>query len=1005
MADFNFINVLKKREKFKQLNLAAKRVQQEKLKVEEDAKKGIKTKPTKPKEYTEAEQFVIARDYFISSGLDFKGQSQCCFEEVGGGVDIALSVDPGILTLGALSASVDVKVEGQVTQKTLLIVQVGPKAIGNYVVPCPYILNTCLGWRWEGAASVDVFAGVGVDAGISFDMAVAGKDFSSELTAEARVGVSASVGAGASHYYAEDYAPIVNSQRSDTLDSLLKFFQAKGSRKDYCKLMAKQLLGISGRKRIYMPIYGDPLLPSKKYISLLDLKIAAGGATSREEKAEATIIRNDLYRYKYKKINPIPNCIRITDYCGQAGVELTATASASANALGLIGASVEATAKSLANGKYKPVTVRFQSCYNAFEKDRDITVAQPLDYIVMTQDTRILYESYEMQLLSVEAKAEIKCSGEDSKPLVEGELTRETEKYLLNRMTYITTVIYWHTTMPLNLNKNEVTKEFTKRSLQGSGICFGGSYQLTDLARYSQESRALNLEKLMPLYTISSIANNDIPHAYPTKPDMEEGADYSGDEKAFEKHVRSDYDGTIEESEMPSQIRKALATYEQQTNDLFTSQSAGSTRAKGILKKMVDAKDPELGDTVAWLIGVKGPSPKIDTGQFHNETLNKVGGARGFFSQKSKGKTEGRLYGLLKTHYAIAIQLNDQEAKHFSQKVGEHNSEQERLSKLLQDKNEEIKIKNEKKREDHRASESAKTRRNFAKSSAFLEETERVRKLNKELDEKKRRIDEINNEIAKQNTILQAQNSEFNQKNTVNGFATFEIRERPYEKPDTEKLDFDDIMIENAKLIKVNEEIILTNAAELKKWNAENDYLGKLAANLHVTEIQLKDFFKSKDMIDWMGNVGDLLAMGETVLLESTFNQSDYDITLLSTRKKINGDEVLIELKPNIAKEMLESFEYKGSEARKLESIRMRWRIQDLLDDGSDLFKLGVKVFGNGVKINLKKVDQGGSEGIVDICMVFFGDLREVAEESNDYNPGRRASLDDAVPPTTLYCL
>ena len=56
---------------------------------------------------------------------------------------------------------------------------------------------------------------------------------------------------------------------------------------------------------------------------------------------------------------------------------------------------------------------------------------------------------------------------------------------------------------------------------------------------------------------------------------------------------------------------------------------------------------------------------------------------------------------------------------------------------------------------------------------------------------------------------------------------------------------------------------------------------------------------------------------------------------------------------------------------------------------------------------NLKKVDEGGSEGIVDLCTVFYGDFRSLPEESesdND-NSGRRERLDVAVPPTVLYCL
>jgi hypothetical protein len=628
-----------------------------------------KAQANKDDKLTDAERQAITRDFFLSSGLDFKGQSQCCFEGKGAEVGVEVEVDPAMLLLGVFSTHMTAKVNAGLTDKVLIIAQVGPPKIlskkGEYEVPFPYLLNTCRGYSWSGGVSGDIFIGVGVTAGISFDMEVAGKDFSAEAKVEAKAGLTANAGFTARHYYAEDYAPKVFADRSEAREGLKVLLSTGGNNKDYFKTQAANLVNKNplrtGIKSYFTSVGFSELRSTEKFFIWLDEFIADSSST-QGMKDEALILKNNLKFIKGNIKPVISSCIRITDYCGEGGVELTASASAAANACGLVGASVEASAKACANGSYKPVTVRSQAVYPAFLRTFTETITR---FVVMTQDTRILYEKYDLSL-SVAASAEIGGLGEKSEPLAKVEGNKELKRNL-NRMTYITAVVYWASPVPWPTQNIRSGIGITD-SLEGSGICFGGSYQLKDLAKYSK-TRALVPEPLQPLWILNTLENNvDKADAAPTdeaRYDAElsfdtatlvsanafngtlesaRGYDSSRDEKEkFNKHADSKFNGSKGHSVMPTLIGQALADYERQIKAIFSSQSAGSKRAHNILKRMVSENNPKLGDTVAWLIGEYSGDAVIDTAQFNDEPLRQVGGAKGFFSQKSKGDKEGRL--------------------------------------------------------------------------------------------------------------------------------------------------------------------------------------------------------------------------------------------------------------------------------------------------------------------------------------------------------------------------
>lgn len=78
-----------------------------------------------------------------------------------------------------------------------------------------------------------------------------------------------------------------------------------------------------------------------------------------------------------------------------------------------------------------------------------------------------------------------------------------------------------------------------------------------------------------------------------------------------------------------------------------------------------------------------------------------------------------------------------------------------------------------------------------------------------------------------------------------------------------------------------------------------------------------------------------------------------------------------------------------------LESIRMRLRLSDHMDNSKNIFRLGLYLFGSGAGVSVDKVEQAGNEGILDFYTHWF--LQQ------DQNIGRlHQNYRDSVPPVIL---
>jgi hypothetical protein len=106
-------------------------------------------------------------------------------------------------------------------------------------------------------------------------------------------------------------------------------------------------------------------------------------------------------------------------------------------------------------------------------------------------------------------------------------------------------------------------------------------------------------------------------------------------------------------------------------------------------------------------------------------------------------------------------------------------------------------------------------------------------------------------------------------------------------------------------------------------------------------------------------------------------------------------NQQLIELESSAAQTLLAEFNQQQSKQTKLNVIRMRFRIQDTKSKDSTLFKLGAKLLGNGANIKVSKIEEAGSEGIIDLRTEWYG-------SSSPNNSGENYKT--GVPAVALFC-
>jgi hypothetical protein len=519
-----------------------------------ELKKGAE-KAQQRKAINEHDAIAMSTDYFLKSGIDYKGQFQCCYDAKGGGGEVQVSVDPAAFFNPFMHTQLTLSATTSLAKERMIVTQRGPSLIGEYSVPMPILINCLIGWDVTASIRGDLELSIGAsfslgpnssadsakidtqenfkEKGLKYgefecDFENAGLNFE----ASAKAGFKAGVGYSYEHFFAIDCAPIpFASNDKENVRGVLGGVWQTGSYKSALKIQVMEFLNkhavlwqdegerparyqvghiIDHRHdssarfcEILDRIITNPLLDRHKHPEYVESSRKISGMSSRRIKKLALAYRNALNVWVDKDNQPaISTFLAISCHKVEGDVGLFAKAGVSADGTFVhaeVGADVTGPTVS---GSYKHANTRYQAVYPGMNNQTGEATE-----IVMTQETRIIYKTFDLTFVAVEvsakaggmlvgeveAKAGVKASlnkglsasasaqartgvirgggimrggakeKEESKSIGEGHLLTN-----LNRITYESTTIFW--------SEDNLTK-----ALPGTGYSVGGSFLIKNL--------------------------------------------------------------------------------------------------------------------------------------------------------------------------------------------------------------------------------------------------------------------------------------------------------------------------------------------------------------------------------------------------------------------------------------------------------------------------------------------------------------------------------------------
>ena len=464
------------------------------------------------KKLTKAELGISVVDSFLCAGLDFKGQSQCAYQDHGGGLELSASFDPGRL-FGIFSTELEVSAGATRSNKLLIIAQRGPNQIdsvnGTLELDYPITINCLNGARWEGKVAAELFVGVKVGFSVGTDEAAKTEksweaddsDDESEgdeggdeglkleslslgFEAEAKAGFAAEAGYSYDNFYAEDLCPLPFDSYGDSRQALGAILNEGDVKAIVCKTACDF---INNHSVNFGNIDYHGYIWNATPTEITDkLKAGYKSVSSNKIKRQAKALIGFLSVWIDPKKKPhVPTSILISTHTGTGSAGLTASAGVSAKASAIVvsgEASAEVSAEALKiEGSYKSSNVRYQATYPAPHVTFDGTILED-SLVVMTQDTKITYKQIEFTPLTVKAEASVKTSF--SKHGVEAEKELIEGITLLNRMTYTSFIVFWHSSNNTFKTAVKGKSTFDVNALSGTGISFGGSFEAENLTKF-----------------------------------------------------------------------------------------------------------------------------------------------------------------------------------------------------------------------------------------------------------------------------------------------------------------------------------------------------------------------------------------------------------------------------------------------------------------------------------------------------------------------------------------
>jgi hypothetical protein len=511
----------KKPQPFSSLHTQAAKVQASVF----DAASGkyVEGKPSRT--LTPAESNQIAVDYFLKAGLDYKGQFQCCYETKGGGMQVDASIDPGKALFGVFSTEISIAAGVTLAKEVMLVAQRGPLAMPPLDVPSPIMINCLTGFKWDGG----VQAGVEIAAGVSFSVSTSDEakvektwdspeeeeeepafqleNASLAFEAGIKAGFKAEGAYNYEHFYAEDVCPIpfYVSKSSESNDIAKKPREMLGklfTEGSYKAIVKKEACDFINAHPVYFEkvryegyIFGH--ISSKDIVKVLKEGANKHGIAD-ETKTKALLYIDNLQCWADANSKPsLSTFILISSHKADGKAGLFAEAGVSANAFGVASAEAGVSAEALTiSGSYKQSNVRYQSVYYAPNKKWEKA------HVILTQDSNIVYKQIVFTPAAVKAEATVSVlskskSAEAEKPFAEQEI--------LNRMTYVTTSIYWTSSAKIfdrsrgfGSSSGKKSQHFISPTGLGTGISFGGSFELEHLWQFYQYYDGVMEEFLKP---------------------------------------------------------------------------------------------------------------------------------------------------------------------------------------------------------------------------------------------------------------------------------------------------------------------------------------------------------------------------------------------------------------------------------------------------------------------------------------------------------------------------
>lgn len=452
-------------------------------------------------------------DYFVSAGLDFKGQAQMAYEAAGYGLGADFSLDAGKL-LGFLELGVGVS--GAVTRANgvMFVAQRGPDSVQRgptgprLEIPRPLCLSSMMGVVWEAKVGVSFELGVGFEASASASLGSGGAEAKAErktsatqeededepgLSLEAAaIGVSlegrAGFGASASYTYQNLYVEDVSPQYyaagdKERLRADLEQLFRNGSNKAWVKEGACQFLTSSSKLGFKALTYKGLVFntASKEIHDALaagcaGLRARKGPLSPAEQGALADAVNwmARLQPYLGGAVSSGLNKLHLSSHspAGEAGFTASLELKAGAGPIGELKVAGAVQGPSVAvSGKRS--SFRYQTAWAADNAS-----------FLSTQDTVISYSAFERTLYaaSVAASASSGLAGRGKS--VEA---ASDGKVAVQRLSYVSSTLTWESpdlaAALKGAKEATLTRAAKAPALPGSGFAFGQSCVVGSLAR------------------------------------------------------------------------------------------------------------------------------------------------------------------------------------------------------------------------------------------------------------------------------------------------------------------------------------------------------------------------------------------------------------------------------------------------------------------------------------------------------------------------------------------